>query len=84
MKLEINRKFVKKAKKEINWKNKQLSKLIEFYRMIRLASENEPGNHYYIKNIINVGRLIELEERRNKYDKDLAIYRIKQLMNRSV
>lgn len=84
MKSEINRKFVKKAKKEINWKNKQLSKLIEFYRMIRLASEDEPGNHYYIKNIINVGRLIELEERRNKYDKDLAIYRIKQLMNRSV
>ena len=83
MKSEINRKFVKKAKKEINWKNKQLSKLIEFYRMIRLASEDEPGNHYYIKNIINVGRLIELEERRNKYDKDLAIYRIKQLMNRS-
>ena len=83
MKSEINPKFVKKAKKEINWKNKQLSKLIEFYRMIRLASENEPGNHYYTKNIINVGRLIEIEERRNKYDKDLAIYRIKQLMNRS-
>jgi hypothetical protein len=51
--------------------------------MIRLAYENEPRNHYYIKNIINVGWSVELEERRNKYDKDLAIYRIKQLMNRS-
>ena len=80
-KSEINRKKIKKAKKEIIRRNMQLSKLKEFLEMIQSAYESDPENPLYRKNVINVVKSIELEKGRNKYDKELAIYRTEQIKN---
>ena len=77
--MEIGKEKITKAKKEIIEKNKKLNKIKEFYDMIQLAYESDPGNPIYGKNVINVGKLIEIEKGRNEIDKDLAIYRIEQM-----
>ena len=76
---DIEESKIKKAKKEINEKNQKLTKLKEFYEMIRLAYESDKENPIYRKNIINVGNSAKIEKGRNKYDKDLAIYKLEQI-----
>ena len=82
IKSEINGQKIKRAKNEIIRNNIKLSKLKEFYELIRLTFESNPNNNIYKKNIINISKSIEREKRRNKYDKDLAIYRIEQIKNK--
>ncbi len=76
---DIEESKIKKAKKEINEKNQKLTKLKEFYEMIRLAYESDKENPIYRKNIINVGNSAKKEKGRNKFDKDLAIYKLEQI-----
>ena len=76
---DIEESKIKKAKKEINEKNQKLTKLKEFYEMIRLAYESDKENPIYRKNIINVGNSAKKEKGRNKYDEDLAVYKLEQI-----
>ena len=49
----------------------------EFYDMVRSAAESD--ENIYKKNLKNVADCINEENNRNKYETDLAIYKIKQI-----
>jgi hypothetical protein len=70
---------IDKARNIIIKKNIKLNKLKEFYEMIRVSYEANPDNDIYKNNMINVANYIEKEKKRNQFDIDLAIYRMKQM-----
>ena len=78
-KFKFEKSDIKKARSEIYDKNLKLLKLKEFYDMVQLASESDPDNALYRKNLKNVANFIEKEKRRDKFDIDLAIYRSEQM-----
>ena len=78
-KFKFEKSDIKKARNEIYNKNLKLLKLKEFYDMVQLASESDPDNALYRKNLKNVANFIEKEKNRDKFDIDLAIYRTEQM-----
>ena len=51
----------------------------QFYDMIKLSYESNQNNGAYKNNLVKVAKCIKNEKGRNKYDIDLAIYRIEQI-----
>ena len=51
----------------------------QFYDMIKLSYESNQNNEAYKNNLVKVAKCINSEKERNKYDVDLAIYRIGQI-----
>ena len=72
----INKTKINKARKIIEEKDEKLLKMKEFYEMVKSAAES--NENIYKKNLKTVADCIEKENNRNKYETDLAIYKIKQ------
>ena len=72
----INKTKINKARKIIEEKDKKLLKMKEFYEMVKSAAES--NENIYKKNLKTVADCIAKENNRNKYETDLAIYKIKQ------
>ena len=68
---------INKARDKIIKKDEKLLKMKEFYDMVRSAAESD--ENIYKKNLKNVADCINEENNRNKYETDLAIYKIKQI-----
>lgn len=78
-KRNITDKKINDARKKIIDKDDKLLKMKQFYEMVKLAAESNPNNNIYKKNLIKVAKCIEKEKNREKYDADLAIYRLEQI-----
>jgi len=72
----INNTKIKEARDIIIKKDEKLLKMKEFYEMVKSAAEN--NENIYKKNLKTVADCIAKENNRNKYETDLAIYKIKQ------
>ena len=72
----INKTKINKARKIIEEKDEKLLKMKEFYEMVKSAAES--NENIYKKNLKTVADCIAKENNRNKYETDLAIYKIKQ------
>lgn len=70
---------IEDARTVILQKDKKLSKMMEFYDMIKSSYESNPDNYIYKKNLIKIAECIKREKERNTSDSDLAIYRIDQI-----
>ena len=68
---------INEARDKIIKKDEKLLKMKEFYDMVRSAAESD--ENIYKKNLKNVADCINEENNRNKYETDLAIYKIKQI-----
>ena len=73
------KKDVEKAKEIINKNKKTLENMIEFLTLVQNSYENNLNNNICKKNIVNVAECIKNEEKRDNYDIDLALYRLRQL-----
>ena len=72
----INNTKINEARNIIIEKDKKLLKMKEFYEMVKSAAES--NENIYKKNLKTVADCIAKENNRNKYETDLAIYKIKQ------
>lgn len=75
----ISAEKMKEAKEKIIKKGHKLLNMIKFYKMVKTAYEKKADDITYQKNLINVAESIKREKNRDKYDIDLAIYRLKQI-----
>ena len=76
--ISIMKKDVEKAKEIINKNKKTLENMIEFLTLVQNSYENNLNNDICRKNIVNVAECIKNEEKRDNYDIDLALYKIRQ------
>ena len=81
-KIEIEKTRVKDAQAEINKNKRKLFLMKQFYDMVCNASINS-NETIYKKNVVNIAQCITKTKNRNKFDEDLAIYRIKQIKERN-
>ena len=79
IKNKINEEAILKAKNTIFQKDLTLLKMKEFYNMVLELYKSDPNNPIYKQNLINVAKSIKKEDSRNKFDKELAIYRLQQM-----
>ena len=78
-KRDINSKEINDARIKIIIKDDKLFSMKQFYDMIKLSYESNQNNEAYKNNLVKVAKCINSEKERNKYDVDLAIYRIGQI-----
>ena len=78
-KRDINSKEINDARIKIIIKDDKLFSMKQFYDMIKLSYESNQNNGAYKNNLVKVAKCIKNEKGRNKYDIDLAIYRIEQI-----
>ena len=69
-------KDILEARAEVLKKAKNLNLMKKFYEMILSAYESNNENTIYQKNVVNVANCIEKEKNRDKFERDLAIYKI--------
>lgn len=80
--LSAIKKEVEEAKKTIRENDEKLKIMKNFYEMVKNSYETNTNNNIYKKNIVNVAECIENEKKRDNYDIDLALYKLRQ-MNRN-
>ena len=59
-------------------KAKNLNLMKQFYQLMVSAYESNSDNTIYQQNLANVAECIEKEKKRDKYERELAIYKIEQ------
>ena len=78
-KRDLSYQEINDARKKIIEKDDKLFLMKQFYDMIKLSYESNRNNEAYKNNLVKVAKCINSEKERNKYDVDLAIYRIGQI-----
>ena len=53
--------------------------MIKFYELVNSAYESNHSNNIYKKNVNNVAESIKREEKRDNYDIDLALYKLRKI-----
>ena len=76
---EIDLNKIEEKKKIIEKKDDKLKKMIEFYELVNSAYESNHSNNIYKKNVNNVAESIKREEKRDNYDIDLALYKLRKI-----
>ena len=77
--LSAIKKKVEEAKKIIKENDKKLEQMKNFYEMVKNSYETNINNNIYKKNIVNVAECIEKEKKRDNYDIDLALYKLRKM-----
>ena len=78
-KRDLSYQEINDARQKIIDKDDKLFLMKQFYDMIKLSYESNQNNEAYKNNLVKVAKCINSEKERNKYDVDLAIYRIGQI-----
>lgn len=79
----LNSKYLN-SRRIIHEQNKILSNIIKFNNLIVAASENSLENYFYLKNVINLGDLIEKRNNRDLDNVECALYELDQSIKNSV
>ena len=80
---KIKEEKIEKAKKKIIEKYKNLEQMKKFYKLVQSSYEKNNTNNIYKRNIITVAECINNEQKRDNYDIDLALYKLRQ-MNKGI